>query len=249
MEIMNLESLAVRGRDREALEKYIRQMTSRFKDILSIIIYGSAVKDNYFPGSSDLNLLVVFPRFSTQELKDISPLVKGFKGRSRISSFVVGLNEIQDSTDVYPIKYLDIKRYHRVLFGEDIFDRIDINASNIRYDLERQVRNIKLRLRQMYMHSNYTSAEIRAIVVSDLSGFSYHLATLLFLNGEDPPVKKEDIIKKAGEKFGFDPSALLNIIDLKQGGNTPPLRQMQKIFDKYLEVVGVIEEIVDKLKV
>lgn len=247
MEIQNLDSLPVRDRDKEAIEKYVRAILSRFgDDVLSIIMYGSAVKDNYFPGASDLNLMVVFPEFTTEKLKAISPIVKGFRGRNRIESFVMGLNDIETSTDVFPIRYLDIKKHHRILAGKPIFDEIEIDSSNIRYDLERQVRNISLRLRQMYMHSNYTAGELRSMVVSNFSGFSRHLATLLYLMNVETPVKKEDIIKKSGEHLQLNVSVLEKIISLKQGGNTPPRVSMLKIFDEYLEIVNAVVEIVDK---
>ena len=248
MNINNLENLKIRERDKQAISKYISHLKSIFKDeILSIIIYGSAVKDNYFPGSSDLNILVVFPEFTERHLKEISPVVKGFKGRSRISSLVMSIEEIETSTDVFPIKYLDMKRYHKVLLGKPIFEDLIIDPVNIRYDLERQVRNISLRLREMYMHSNYTANELRYMVVADFSGFSYHLATLLYLINEEVPPKKEDIIKLASEKFRLDLKVLEKIIELKGGGNTPPKIEMQQIFDEYMQTVNTVVEIADNL--
>lgn len=246
MKVINLDELNIRDRDKEAVAKYINCMTSTFGDkILSIILYGSAAKDNYFPGSSDINLLVVFPKFEVEYLKQLSPIVKGFKGRSNISSYVMGLDEITRSTDVFPIAYLDLKRYHVVLLGEDIFSNMEIDPANIRYDLERQVRNISRRLREMYMHSNYTANELRYMVVADFSGFSYHLATLLYLTGVEVPPRKEEIIRLAAEKFNLDITALEKIIDLKSGGNTPPKVEMQQIFEDYVKIVETIVEISD----
>lgn len=245
-----LDEINIRERDKEAISKYVDSLKSTFGDrILSIILYGSAVKDNYFPGSSDLNLLVVFPRFEVEFLKDISPIVKGFKGRNKISSYIMGQDEINSSTDVFPIKYLDIKRYHQILLGEDIFADMQIDPSNIRYDLERQLRNISQRLREIYMHSNYTANELRYMVVADFSGFSYHLATLLYLKGFEVPPRKEEIIQMASEKFGLDISSLQKIIELKGGGNTPPKTEMQKIFEDYVKIVETVVEISDTFKV
>jgi len=247
MDTQILDSLPIRDRDKDAIKKYVSAIKQKFgDDVLSIIIYGSAVKDNYFPGASDLNLMVVFPEFTSEKLKAISPIAKGFRGRNRIESFVTGLNDIETSTDVFPIRYLDIKKHHRVLVGKPIFDKIEIDSSNLRFDLERQVRNISLRLRQMYMHSNYTAGELRTMVVSNFSGFSRHLATLLYLMGVETPVKKEDIIRKAGEHLDLDVSVLEKIIQLKQGGNTPPRTAMLKIFDEYLKIVNIVVETVDK---
>jgi hypothetical protein len=193
--------------------------------------------------------MVVFKKFDAQHLKAISPIVKGFRGRDRVSSLVLGLNEIMDSADVFPIRFLDIKQYHKLLYGKDIFEDLVIETKHLRYELERQVRNINMRLRQMYMHSNYTAAELRDMIVSDLSGFTHHLASLLYLHGINPPIKKEEIIMKSAEVFGVDANVLNKIISLKRGGNTPPKSIMEELFDAYLQTVNKIEEDVDKLKI
>ena len=250
MEIKNLESLPIRDRDRSAINSYMKQMNRILGDqLLSITIYGSAVKDNYFPGSSDLNLLVLVPEYSPGILKKVSPVAKGFSGRSRISSFVVDVNDIKDSADVFPVKYLDMKNHHVVLCGQDIFDDMEIDKTNIRFDLERQIRKVSLRLREMYMYSNYTVAELRNILVSNFSGFALYMAALLHLHNIKAPVKKEDIIKAASLEFSLDLSVLESVLNLKKGGNNPPRARMQKLFDEYFVVVDRIVEIVDKMEV
>ncbi|MCE1245080.1 MAG: hypothetical protein LWY06_00380 [Firmicutes bacterium] len=250
MENKVLQTLNVREKDKQAIEKFIETLISKFhEDLMTVLIYGSAVKDNYFPGSSDLNIMVVFKTFNSAHLKVISPIVKGFRGRDRISALVLGYNEILDSADVFPIRFLDIKQHHQLLYGTDLFADLVIETRHLRYELERQVRNINMRLRQMYMHSNYTAAELRDMIVSDLSGFTHHMATLLYLFGEEPPVKKEDIIARSAEVFGVDANVLNKIIALKKGGNTPPKSIMEELFDAYLQTVGKIEDMTDKLKI
>ncbi len=250
MEIMNLESLPIRERDRSAIASYMKQLDRILGDqLLSVIIYGSAVKNNYFPGSSDLNLLVLVPEYSPGILKKVAPVAKGFSGRSNISSFVVDVSDIEDSADVFPVKYLDMKNHHVVLYGQDIFMDMEIDRSNIRYDLERQVRNVSLRLRQMYMYSNYTVAELRNILVSNFSGFALYMAALLHLHNIQAPVTKEEIIKAASIEFNLDLSILQEVLGLKKGGNNPPRAYMQKLFDEYFLVVEKIVDLVDKLEV
>lgn len=250
MDISNLETLSVRDNDREAIGSFARQVMHVLKDELrSITVYGSAVKDNYFPGSSDINVLLLVDDFTPGVMKKAAPVVKGYSGRSRISTYVADVNDIQDSSDVFPIMYLDMKNYHRVLWGEDILNGLEIDPGNIRHDLERQVRNVSLRIRQMYMLSNYTAAELRNILVSNFSGFSHYLAALLHLAGVEPPMKKEEIIRETARVFRLDLSVLERIMELKRGGNNPLKAEMQGMFDEYFLLVERIVEIVDKLEV
>lgn len=250
IELKDLESIPIRPGDREAIQKYVRDMQRALGDDLkSIILYGSAVKDNFFPGSSDINLMVVVPVFTTAILKKAAPVVKGYSRRAKISTLLVDKDDVGDATDVFPIRYLDIKNHHRVLLGPDIFEKIEIDSSNLRFDLERQVRGVVHQLRDDYMHSNYTVLDLRKILVSNFSGFSHFLSTMIYLNGSTPPVKKQEIVEKAAEEFNLNLSVLEEIVKLKRGGNNPPRVRMLDIFERYLDVVDEIVEIVDKMVV
>lgn len=250
MEIQNLESLSIRDKDRQAIESYIKHVSRELeKELKSVIAYGSAVKDNYFPGSSDLNLIVLVDHFTPDVLKKISLIAKGFWSRSKISTLLVDIDDIRDSADVFPIKYLDIMAHHKVLIGEDIFDGIRIVDSDVRCDLERHIRNMALEIRRTYMLSNFTAGEIRDILVTNFSGFSQYMGALLHLKSAKPPVKKQEIIKMVSEIFKLDLSVLDRVVDLKTGGNNPPRAEMQALFDEYLVAIDEIVEIVDKLEV
>jgi predicted nucleotidyltransferase len=248
VEIKFLEEIPVREKDRQAIEAYINRIHELIGDELhSVLLYGSAAKNNYFPGSSDINLLVLVRNVTPEIMQKTAPVIKGFKMRSKIDTFLADIDDIVNSADVFPIRFLDIRNHHILLYGEDVFAEMEIEAPNLRLDLEGQMRNMVRNLRQSYIFSNYTSQELRNILVENFSRLSCLLTAMLHLHEIKPPPKKQELIQKASKEFKLDLSVFENVINLKSGGNNLPISQMQKIYDEYIEIIDKIVEIADKI--
>jgi predicted nucleotidyltransferase len=248
METRNLEKIPVREKDRQAIEMFLRKMYQLIKDDLhSILLYGSAAKNDFFPGSSDINLLVLVKEVTPAILQQTASTIKGFRNRDKIDTFLADISDIVDSADVFPIRFLDIQCHHILLLGEDIFEKLEITPSNLRLDLEGQMRNMVRNLRQNYILSNYTSQELRDILVTNFSRLSCLLTAMLYLHEIKPPPKKQDLIRRAAEEFNLDLSVFESIVELKTGGNNLPKSHMQNIYDEYIGVADQIVEIIDKI--
>ena len=58
------------------------------------------------------------------------------------------LDELRRSADVFAIELLDMKNHHRMLYGEDFLERLDVPLGLHRLQVERELRTNWLRLRQ-----------------------------------------------------------------------------------------------------
>ncbi|MFP4496827.1 MAG: hypothetical protein ACLFQV_01350 [Vulcanimicrobiota bacterium] len=250
---MNLENEKLNSlgqKDREALGFYIKHMQRLVgEDIFALTVYGSVVKDNFFPGASDINVFLIVKRISPEIIQKVASTVKRFQRANKISTFLTDVNHIKDAADVFPIKYLDVKRHHCALIGPDLFEGMEIEVNNLRNDLEMQLRNLIFRISREYVLSSYTAGDLRNILVTNFSGFSHLLSALLILKGQEPPAKKEEIIKDIARVFNLDLEVLEQVLKLKRGGNNPLKQEMQYLFDSYFHIVEKIIEIVDKMKV
>ncbi len=245
-----VQNLPIRERDKDALSKFVREVMRILREeIYSIILYGSSVKRNFFPGSSDLNVLLVLRCICPQLIIKVAPTLKRYSAKDKISTTVHDKEEIENSLDVYPIKFLDIKKYHLILYGEDIFKDLAIDPSNLRIDLERQIREIAIGIRRDYIFSSHTSADMRKIVVKSFSSLSHLMAALLYLMNIEPPVTKEEIVKRASYELNLDLYPFTYILKLKKGTNNPPKKEMEEIFAKYVNTIEDLVKIVDRLSV
>jgi predicted nucleotidyltransferase len=248
VEIKNLAEVPVRDKDKQAIELYITKLIELIGDELySVLLYGSAAKDNFFAGSSDINLLVLVKDVTPKIMQKTASIIKGFKVRNKIDTFLADTDDIMNSADVFPIRFLDIRNHHILLYGQDVFNGIEIEDINLRLDLEGQMRNMVRNLRQSYILSNYTSQELRDILIENFSRLSCLLTAMLHLHEIKPPPKKQELIRKASKEFKLDLTVFEDIVQLKSGGNNLPITKMQSIYNEYIEVVDKIVEITDKI--
>ena len=73
--------------------------------VKSITLYGSAARDDYRPGKSDINLLVVLERIDVTILRSVlDPVARG--RRYGIAPFFITEVNLRSSADVFPVKFL-----------------------------------------------------------------------------------------------------------------------------------------------
>ena len=60
---------------------------------------------------------------------------------------------IRTSLDVFPVEFLNFKLIHATVFGEDIFESLEINRMDLRRQCERELKVKLVSLRQGYISS------------------------------------------------------------------------------------------------
>jgi hypothetical protein len=113
--------------------------------------------------------------------------------------------------------------------------------------VERELRNNTLRLRQHYLMHAADSRKTLQLMVSSLSTFVALFRHALLALGEDPPPTKRAIIDRAGSALGFDSSPFHTVLDIREGRKREREVDAQSTFAKYLHAVVRATEEVDRL--
>src|SRR5665647_1329976 len=77
------------------------------KDLISLMLYGSAAGGAYVKGKSDINILVVLTPEGINRLEDGFALVKNWRKRNLAMPRVMTKAFIESSLDAYPIEFLN----------------------------------------------------------------------------------------------------------------------------------------------
>src|SRR5688572_11881374 len=85
------------------------------ENLHSCILYGSAVRGDLLPRTSDVNLLIVLEHSTPDAHRLIAEIIRG--GAERVQPFVLGRRGLERSQRVFAIKFRSIKRNYRVLHG------------------------------------------------------------------------------------------------------------------------------------
>jgi predicted nucleotidyltransferase len=232
-------------------EQQLTELVSRLKkaaesNLLSVILYGSAATEEFHPKHSDLNVLCILRNHSREELSKLSAASIWWAKKGHPAPLFFTLNELHHSADIFAIELLDIKAARRVLYGEDVIASMQVPTDRHRMQVERELRNNTLRLRQHYLMHAADSRKTLQLMVSSISTFVALFRHALLALGEDPPSTKRAIIDRAGSALGFDPSPFHTVLDIREGRKREREVDAQTTFDKYLHAVVRATEEVDR---
>ena len=160
-----------------AMEAKLGELVSRLKEaagknLESVILYGSAARGDFHPGRSDLNVLCTLVTIDMTELHRLAPgrsVVDTRDERTGAAVFPDG-RACPNSTDVFAIESLDIKAIAKVLFGKDVVADLEIPMNLHRVEVERNMRELLLKLRQHVLHAGRNEMELTAVMKKTISG-------------------------------------------------------------------------------
>lgn len=227
------------------LNKFVENLKNVYKENLkSIILYGSAARGEYVDKYSDYNILVVLLNLNFEELSKISKIANKWVQHNNPVPLVLTVEQINESLDVFPIEFLDIKDNHKILYGEDIFTELQINTENLRLECEHELRGKFLKLRQMFILTDGNHDKIKELIIHSSSTFFVLFKAVLRLFGEKPGIKNIDVIKQLSGKIQLNTEIFINVLRLKENQKEVKDINIEKLmFDYTSEIEKIIESV------
>lgn len=216
-------------------------------ELVSINLYGSATGEDYRPGKSDINFMVVVSEEGIEFLDQAFSIVKKWRKRNVAIPLFLTEAYIETSMDVFPIEYLNFKRNYILVFGKDILKDLTFKEEFIRLQCEREIKGKLLLLREAFLESYGKARALRSVVVLSLSAFIAIFEALLYLKGEEIPKEKRDIIKVTAGLFELDGSIFEKLLDIKEEKIKLGDTEITKLYKGYLKEVRMLSKLVDAL--
>ena len=129
------------------------------ESLRSLVLYGGPVKNDLVKDTDRINLMIVLTDTHTATLDKVGNVLQAAKGGGNSSN---GLTEadLNSSTDVFPIKFLDMQQDYEVL-KRTMSSRDWKLVENLRLRCEMEIKNLMLRLRRMYLSSRNNPEALR----------------------------------------------------------------------------------------
>jgi hypothetical protein len=217
------------------------------KDLVSLILYGSAAGGHYVKGKSDINLLVVVTNEGINRLEDSLAIVKKWK-KSRVAAPLVMTKAfIESSLDCYPIEFLNMKNSHILIYGENVLEQLKFKPEDLRLQIEKELKGKLVLLRRGYLETEGGSRQLKQLISRSVTAFISIFHALIYLKQGSVPQKRRDTIKELAKLFTFNAEVFLNCIDIKEGVDKLSGEEIADVFKKYLCEVENICNIVDGL--
>ena len=229
---------------------FLDKILEHHQDLIhSVHIVGSALTQDFDPGTSDINSVVVLCIMDLKFLEFLAPLGKKY-GRKRIAAPLIMTPEyIDKSLDVFPIEFFNIQQLHLTVFGEDIFKDVNINKSDLRRQCEQELKVKLIGLRQGYISAAGDQKILTRGFAESFSGYMPLFKALILLCGKTPPRNNADILSALEEISGVRTEVFKRVLEQKRKKTRPSLEQLNLVFEDYYAAIEKLGDFTDALAI
>ncbi len=216
-------------------------------DLISMILYGSAVGQDYRPGKSDINFMIVLSEEGIERLDKAMRTVAKWRRRNVATPLFLTEGYIQSSLDVFPIEYLGFQRNHRLVFGSDLLKGLSFTPEDVRLQCEREIKGKLLLLREAFLETMGQGRKLKGLIGRSLGALSAIFEALLYLREEPPLTGRRAVIARTCELFDLDGALFAKLLDLKEEKLRPGNDEVRAMFRDYLTQMRRLAQRVDTL--
>jgi hypothetical protein len=203
-------------------EKTITQVTEQVrlifgKDLVSLALYGSAAGEDFVPGKSDLNFAIVLERVTFPYLKALQQLLPKWHKLRVATPLLLDRQFVDRARDVFPMEFHDIKEQHRMLYGEEVFATLVIDARHLRYQAEHEARSKLLRLRTLYAEVGAERKRLEALMLESAKTFVIIMRNFIRLRRGESHTRYLQVIDEFERHFQQTFPTIRNLVQIKLG--------------------------------
>jgi predicted nucleotidyltransferase len=204
-------------------------------DLFAVLLYGSAVGGGFKGARSNVNILVVLKTLEVKLLRKLAPLVDRWESQLFVLH-VTTLANLQASADVLPGHLLELREHHRVLFGADPTEGIDVAREKLLWASERDLHELIRHLTRAIVRHGEARQGLAAAIRRNFRSFLYTLRTMLRYAARVPKTTdKHPTISAAAEVFGLDEPTLLDLLDFRRRSALPPEKELVDLAEGLLQ--------------
>lgn len=233
-------------------ENKINEFLTRMREaagenLESLILYGSAATGEYHPQYSNLNLLCILKDTSFPELSRLAPVAEWWDKQKHPTPLILTRRELQRSTDVFSIELLDIRDRHRVIYGEDVFAGLDIPMRMHRAQLEYELREKLILLRERLLLVGGKKERQWDLMQRSFPAFATLFRHALIALGEKPAASKREAIERLSQRLQLDVSAFHELLDHREKKIDARKLAIEDLFRRYLQTIEQVTAAVDTM--
>lgn len=218
-----------------------KMQTAAGKNLISIILYGSAAEGEFHPEYSDLNLLCVLGDVSFTSLQKIADVVNWWRKKKHHPPLVLAPEELRSSAAEFSIEFVDMKERYRVLYGEDFLSTLEIPMRLHRTQIEYELREKLFLLRQHATLAAQDEKQLWEVMLHSLSSFTTLFRHVLLEMGEAGRKHSREGVLELAAKMNFDSTAFVRLMEVRAKKLDRKQLRATEIMAKYL---GAIEKVI-----
>lgn len=245
----NLKLDSLRQKIRDSLKDFAEELIEKLGDNLqSVTVVGSSLTQDYRPGQSDINTVLVLGKLTVNSLDAIAGMAKVMSRKKISAPLLMTPAYIERSLDVFGVEFLDFQLTHQTILGSDPFASLSPSKKDVRLQCERELKAMLIRLRQGYIAAAANRKLVRDILISTIKGLAPLLRAMLWLKDIDRPAETEPTFSKAGAELSIGIDPLITVTKWQHEKIRLDEAQMKSAFESVYSIVEKLAGIVDELE-
>jgi hypothetical protein len=230
------------------LQTYVKEVTVLFGEQLEgLLLYGSAVRGEFFTGRSNLNILFLVSSYDSAILKQYSAVHRRWSKEQIVAPLFLTEEELQRSAAVFPLEFLEIQEQHRILAGRDPFIGFHVKTDRLREAVVQGLTSQLLRLRQRYVEGGGGDVATTILLPLSITSTLPLLRGVQRLLGRPPLYRSDAVIEDVAEQLKLSLQGFLEAWSIKRGQISPGPHEVPRLFDRYLQAMTALTRSVEQL--
>lgn len=212
----------------------------------AIVLYGSASCDDYLPGRSDINLLLVVDQVDLGLLDGLQKRTGAWSKKRITTPLVVDRGFLPSSIDSYPLEILGMLAGYRILSGVDPFEGLMPEKEHVRLQTEREIKAKALFLQSGYMESCGKQQRLLGYLIGALPAMDAILRGALFLQDSDWKRSGKSLHAACAATLGIDGAVLDAIWEARAGRKRPDRTATISFYEAMLATLRALAGLVER---
>lgn len=219
------------------------------RNLVSVILYGSAAAGDFVPRQSDYNVLIALERIGPEDLRKAHASVREWARMGHPLPVYFTVSELQNAADVFPIEFHQMSVARKVLYGTDVLADLNITDKFLRLQAEYELRSKLLQLRRQYIPASTSVEGLKGLMADSLASFAALFRAVLIVHGVTPPATKREIVAQTASHLGIDGTPFEKIFNIRENNFIGKLDDVtaNALFGDYMEQIEKVIDAVDAI--
>jgi hypothetical protein len=204
------------------------------------MLYGSYVSGSFVRGVSDINVLIILEEIDAAKIESFGKAAHRTMRRHKITPLILTRKEFNNSADVFPMEYFDIKENNRVIHGVDETESLSLTMKNLRHQIEDRLRGEIASLRQLIIASRGRRRVLGRYLKLWAGSLNAVFRGLLRLGGKGTS-DAADILAGVKNMSGVDTTVFARLNELRGGGKIDPGPLSRSVLERLEEITRVVD--------
>jgi hypothetical protein len=242
---LDLTSLRLYVADR--VEPFFRRLLDeRGELVLALHVIGSAVTDDFEPGRSDINVMIVIEKMDFDLLDFLAALCHEMR-KTRIRPTVMTPRYIRRWQDGSPVELLDFQRGNVLVYGEDLFAALPVDRERVRLECKQQLRRRLIELSWGYLQAGASKDELTGLLERSVYGLVPLMRAIIYARGDEPPVTAGPLFDALAEFIGAAALSFKEVYWMRSHETRLPVARVRDILKDYYRSIESLIDVVDQM--